>query len=1147
MYDDEFEDTLDEDMILALAQATDAAAAAAAAPPTAPTRSVPAASSRGTASAPRLQAFRAPAANSHSNNNGNGSRSRLGEPTRGTQRSPTQTQKFRQTTLWGSTLQEDQRVAPSQPTSSRPFRADLPPEVPTHHELNRHELATWVYPLNLGPIRDYQFSIVKNGLFHNTLVALPTGLGKTFIAATVMLNFFRWTKRAKIIFVAPTKPLAAQQVQACLNVAGIPRSQATLLTGETAPALRAEEWKSKRLFFMTPQTLLNDLSKGWALPKSIVLLVIDEAHRATGDYAYVKVVEFMRRFSQSFRVLALTATPGSTVEGVQDIINNLGISHVEIRTEESIDIRQYVHSRSIDTVTFEPSDEMLEVMNLFSKALKPLVDKLSAQNIYYGRDPMSLTTYGLLKARQEWMAGPGRHAAQGLKMMMMGVFGILQSLAHSIKLLNFHGIKPFYNFLVEFRATEEGKPGQGSKLRRQLLGDDNFQKMMSTIEGWMKLPAFNGHPKLAYLCETLVNHFVDAGENSATRAIVFSEYRDSAEEIVRLLNNQPLISATVFVGQADTKRSEGMKQKQQIETIAKFRDGTFNVLVATSIGEEGLDIGQVDLIVCYDASSSPIRMLQRMGRTGRKRAGNIVLLLMKGKEEDKFAEAKDNYQRMQQLICNGDSFEFRHDLSTRIIPRDIRPEVDKRHVDIPIENSQDPSLPEPTKTPGRLRKKPPQKVFNMPDGVETGFIKASLFGRPIVQAGNKPPRKLVEADFLADVPELHSVLLSKSQTDTLERVYKSLPSRSSSSSGRVEHIEDLRLDAYPAGQRALRPTVHLKHGEYTRRCVRLLRTLGKLQRPSERYTHPYGETDTTDWQALPVKPFAEDSSDGEAAAQRKKRRSEDCHDAPRGKKRPVVPRTSSSIRTGRRGRTGPGFLSDCEEADEDEDEDEGIVAGIEPTPQGARGRVRPQARRRGGKKTAPRRGDHDRHLEDIGDDCTRTSDMEKTEDSDSGADLADFVVGDDEDVDVFMSSSSTITVTHHHHHHHKSSTGTGPTTPGSSGLGVMGHDKSEKAGQSTGGERPFFEPMVFGPTQDTDGDDDDDEMPDVDELVARSASAKKAGTLRVNSRASATMRLHGDDGDGDGSDDTLPRLSQRRPAAAAKRKRRMLADSSEDE
>ncbi|KAK4128232.1 P-loop containing nucleoside triphosphate hydrolase protein [Parathielavia appendiculata] len=1062
--DDEFDDISDEDLLLALTQATNAAAS----------------SSNGVATLRRpgsgLSHSRPSAPGLHPLNRS----VRVPAPPR----PPAQQQSLRQTTLWGGTIQED-RVTASQAPKSRPFRADLPTEAPTHHELSQHELSTWVYPLNLGPIRDYQFSIVKNGLFNNTLVALPTGLGKTFIAATVMLNYFRWTKRAKIVFVAPTKPLATQQVQACLSIAGIPRSQATLLTGETPPVLREGEWESKRLFFMTPQTLMNDLSKGYADPKSIVLLVIDEAHRATGDYAYVKAVEFIRRFSKSFRILALTATPGSTVEGVQEIIDNLGISHVEIRTEESIDIRQYVHSRNIDTITFDPSDEMYEVRNLFSKALKPLLDKLSSQNIYYGRDPMSLTTYGLLKSRNEWMAGPGRHVNQGTKFMMFAVFGILQSLAHSIKLLNFHGIKPFYNSLAEFRSTEEEKPGQGSKLKRQLLADENFQKMMSMIERWMKMDEFNGHPKLTYLCETLVNHFIDAGEHSNTRAIVFSEYRDSAEEIVRLLNSQPLISATVFVGQADSKRSEGMKQKQQIETIEKFKSGHFNVLVATSIGEEGLDIGQVDLIVCYDASASPIRMLQRMGRTGRRRAGNIVLLLMKGKEEEKYLEAKDNYQKMQQLICDGDGFNFRHDLSTRIVPRDIKPEVDKRHVDIPIENSQNPSLPEPKKTSAGLRKKPAKKKFNMPDGVETGFVKASFFGRPAGKA-DKDPKQPDETDFLVDAPPPEKVFLNKSQADRFERLYKSLPKNPFD---KVQELgfDDLNLGAYPVAQRVLRPTVNLKHGDYTRRCVRLFKALGDYQNSSKQAPQPRREIDPGSWRQLPVKPFAEDVDERKIL---------------NGQTTGKSPAASNGKINRKRGAELDSF-DDCEDEDDAEDGEDTATATTPPH-RGRGGRRRAAKTRRGGLK---RVGDH---LEDIGDDCTRTSDLEETDGSDSGADLDDFIVADD-----LLTSSN-------------GQKSTDPTSPGSSGLSLRHRPPGKVATEET----PFYQPMEFEPTQDT-----DDEMPDLAGLVPKSTPAK-----RTTETATSRTRYLDEEDD---SDDDFPPPSPRRPLA--KRRRQVLADSDDND
>jgi len=90
----------------------------------------------------------------------------------------------------------------------------------------------------------------------------------------------------------------------------------------------------------------------------------------------------------------------------------------------------------------------------------------------------------------------------------------------------------------------------------------------------------------------------------------------------------------VFFGQANTGTSgKGFKQKDQVQVVQKFREGGFNVLVATSVGEEGLDIGEVDLIICFDSSKSPTRLVQRMGRTGRARSGRIIFLLTQGKEE----------------------------------------------------------------------------------------------------------------------------------------------------------------------------------------------------------------------------------------------------------------------------------------------------------------------------------------------------------------------------------------------------------------------------------------------------------------------------------------------------------------------------------
>ncbi|OOF97362.1 hypothetical protein ASPCADRAFT_166114 [Aspergillus carbonarius ITEM 5010] len=736
----------------------------------------------------------------------------------------------RQTTLFDMAVRNPENQPPR---GEQVFSPPEKSEPPTQHKLNQDALGTWVYPTNLGKTRDYQFNIAQKGLFHNLLVALPTGLGKTFIAATIMLNWFRWTQDAQIVFVAPTKPLVSQQISACFGIAGIPRSQTTMLTGEAAPGIRAEEWKSKRVFFMTPQTLVNDLKTGIADPKRIVLVVVDEAHRATGGYAYVEVVKFLRRYNQSFRVLALTATPGSTVESVQAVIDGLDISRVEIRTEHSLDIREYVHSKNTDVQTFQNSEEMVLCMDFMSRALQPLLDQLRSTNAYWGRDPMGLTAYGLTKARQQWMlSDSGRNAHFGVKAKMNAIFTVLASLAHGIDLLKYHGITPFYRHLVHFQSNTDGQ--KGGKYQRQVVQDDNYKKLMNHLQPWTKNPEFIGHPKLEYLKQVVLNHFMDSGEGSgtgesqdqpATRVMIFVHFRDSAEEVTRVLKRyEPMIRPHVFVGQSSAKGSEGMGQKTQLDIVQKFKKGTYNTIVATSIGEEGLDIGEVDLIVCYDSSASPIRMLQRMGRTGRKRAGNITLLLMQGKEEESYIKAKDNYEKMQQMIASGTRFTFHDDMSPRILPPGIRPVADKRAIEIPEENAAG-DLPEP-KRRGRAPKRPPKK-FHMPDNVETGFTTASHLAGATKRKTQSKSKTRTPTPEPVELPALEDVLLTPAQQNELEHLY--------SNAGPSEELMICypRSDAFPHLQLAPRPTKTVRHGSLTRRMIRTLQKMDRVRSDCE--------------------------------------------------------------------------------------------------------------------------------------------------------------------------------------------------------------------------------------------------------------------------------------------------------------------------
>jgi ATP-dependent DNA helicase MPH1 len=707
---------------------------------------------------------------------------------------------LKQTTLNGQMATQD--LTASQAATKRhawPLKSKEEP--PTHHKLDANAMATWVYPTNLGTVRDYQFNIVARSLFHNTLVALPTGLGKTFIAATVMLNYYRWTKDAQIVFMAPTKPLIAQQMEACYGIVGIPRRDTVLMTGETAPGRRTDEWLERRVFFMTPQTVINDLKTGICDPKRLVLLVVDEAHKATGGYAYTEVITFVRRFNPSFRVLALTATPGSTVEAVQAVLDNLGIARVELRTEQSIDIRPYTHEKQTEIEVFNYSDEQDRIMDLFGKALRDTVNKLKSNNAYFQGDPMQLSAFGLTLARKKWMATEaGRKAPKPIQGMINAAFQQLSKLAHGIGLLKNHGIKPFYVNVNEYQKSVQSGQEKG-KTASAIANSEHFVTMINTVRTWTSNPDFIGHPKLEYLREVVLNHFLDAGEGrqgsnvppSATRIMIFASYRDSTEEICRVLKrNEPMIRPHVFVGQAASKGSEGMDQKRQNAVIQDFKSGKYNTLVATSIGEEGLDIGTVDLIVCYDSSSSPIRMLQRIGRTGRKRLGRVVLLLMKGKEETDYAKSQDNYLWIQKTIADTSRYTYHDEQSPRILPKDAVPVVDKRPVEIPVENTQPLDLNEKGKRAKTKTKRPPKK-FHMPDGVQTAFVRASKLGsdrdseeetevvksRP---ATKKPPPSKTKAAIPkirpplpqpdpAPLPFLGDVLLSATEHDDWRRRY----------------------------------------------------------------------------------------------------------------------------------------------------------------------------------------------------------------------------------------------------------------------------------------------------------------------------------------------------------------------------------------
>ncbi|KAG7386860.1 hypothetical protein PHYPSEUDO_015170 [Phytophthora pseudosyringae] len=543
----------------------------------------------------------------------------------------------------------------------------------------------FVYPTNYS-IRDYQLTIAEKALYHNTLVSLPTGLGKTLVAAVVMYNFYRWFPAGKIVFMAPTKPLVAQQIKACHEIMGIPLSDTAELQGNVPPTMRRVLWNSRRVFFCTPQSLQNDLRRGVCSAEKFVCIVVDEAHRATGNYAYCCVVQEIEAKTHFFRILALSATPGAKFDVIQDVVTNLRISHIESRSADDADVKKYTHARQEEVVVCRLGEHIMEVKMQFLKCFTPIIQRLLRIHIIQYNDPEKLSSWYVLQAREKFRKSPNYSSNRSAESDL----ALLVSLLHAKSLLTGHGLCSFRDQITNW--VEERKKGKMSWSKREMLQSPAFQalELSLAVTGDGNGPTNNvaSHPKLVKLREVLLEHFQrHAAAESSTRAIVFTQYRASVSEIVALLRPlAPLLNVQPFIGQGATgkaKENKGQTQKVQQEIVRRFRLGEFNVLVATCIAEEGLDIGEVDLIVSFDALTSPVRMIQRMGRTGRKRVGRVIILVTEGDEQKKLARSASAAKTVSRALTTFKS-RFTYSKCSRMIPTGICPLLRELEMKIPV-------------------------------------------------------------------------------------------------------------------------------------------------------------------------------------------------------------------------------------------------------------------------------------------------------------------------------------------------------------------------------------------------------------------------------------------------------------------------------
>lgn len=468
--------------------------------------------------------------------------------------------------------------------------------------------------------RVYQEVIYVRCKEKNCLVVLPTGLGKTLIA--MLIADYRLSKYSgKILMLAPTKPLAVQHAESFRKLFNLPTDKINVLTGELFPKERAEIWEKSVVITATPQTIENDVLTGRISLEDVVLLVLDEAHRAVGNYAYVFIAKEYLKTARNPLVLGLTASPGSDEGRIREIIENLGIEHVEVRTENSPDVKPYVQRVAFEWVKVELPSIYKEVRSLLREMLKESLKPLAQFGLVSSYSPD-------ISKREVLQAGSKINAEVAKGNYEIGRLRMYQAkavkLQHAIELLETQGLTALQAYLKKLREDKR------TKSSRELMDDPRMRKIIYILVQAKELGI--DHPKMEKLKE-LVKEQLSKKPNS--KIIVFTNYRDTGKKIVEELRGMG-ISAERFIGQASRSNDKGMSQKQQKEVLERFSRGEFSVLAATSVGEEGLDVPEVDLVVFYEPVPSAIRSIQRRGRTGRHRSGRVVILMAKGTRDEAY-------------------------------------------------------------------------------------------------------------------------------------------------------------------------------------------------------------------------------------------------------------------------------------------------------------------------------------------------------------------------------------------------------------------------------------------------------------------------------------------------------------------------------
>jgi Fanconi anemia group M protein len=472
--------------------------------------------------------------------------------------------------------------------------------------------------------RLYQAKILETCLKGNTLVVLPTGLGKTVIAMLAAAERLKANPDGRVVILAPTRPLAYQHYRSFRETLNLPAEDLALLTGETPPEKRVK--LQARMVFTTPQALENDVLAGRFRFEDVALMVFDEAHRAVGSHPYVFLAEQYVKRSGNPLILALTASPGSTKEQVEEVKHNLAVRFVEARTDLSSDVKPYVKAMRVEWIKVKLEGILQRVRLLLKEYLDERVRLLESHRLLPsgGRTSYKALTEAENMLRRMLAADGGNKETLKLLCEALNAKRVKQTLA----LLESQGLEAFNEHFSRLRDKASGRrPPTSLKI---LFSDGRIVEASNLA--LIGLSQGVKHPKL----ERLPNILRRLLAEGARRVIVFTNYRSTARLLEEALEGVEGVRAVRLVGHANKGEDKGLSQRRQVEALEAFKEGTYNVLVATQVGEEGLDISASDVVIFYDNVPSAVRFVQRRGRVGRRQPGKVVIFMAEGTSDEAY-------------------------------------------------------------------------------------------------------------------------------------------------------------------------------------------------------------------------------------------------------------------------------------------------------------------------------------------------------------------------------------------------------------------------------------------------------------------------------------------------------------------------------